>query len=116
MKNYRQLKIWQKGIELVKATYALTKQLPNYEKFNLVSQMNRAAVSIPSNIAEGSSRRSDKDYHRFVEISLGSCFELDTQCEIIKIQYEHLIEDVKKLETLISEESMMIQSFMNKLK
>ncbi len=105
-----------KRIEVVKVTYALTKKLPDHEKFNLVSQMNRAAVSIPSNIAEGSSRRSDKDYHRFVEISLGSCFELDTQCEIVKMQYEHLSEEVRQLEIIISEESMMIQSFMNKQK
>ncbi|MBS2097163.1 four helix bundle protein [Carboxylicivirga linearis] len=116
MKNYKQLKIWQKGIEIVKATYDLTAQLPDIEKFNLVSQMNRCSVSIPSNIAEGSSRRSDKDYHRYVEIALGSCFELDTQLEIVKLQYSHLEEFVKILENLIEEEAKMLQSFMKKLK
>ncbi len=78
MKDYRKLRVWKKGIEIVKLTYQLTKELPSEEKFNLVSQMNRSAVSIPSNIAEGSSRKSEKDYYRFLEIALGSSFELDT--------------------------------------
>jgi len=76
MKNFKQLTVWQKSMNLVVETHQLSKSLPNEEKFGLISQMNRAAVSIPSNIAEGSSRRSDKDYARFLEIALGSSFEL----------------------------------------
>lgn len=83
MKDFKKLQIWQKGIEIVKLCYKLTEQLPSTEKFNLVSQINRAAISIPSNIAEGSSRRSERDYFRFLEIALGSCFELETQLLIL---------------------------------
>ena len=116
MKDYRKLRVWQKGIEIVKLTYELTNKLPSVEKFNLISQMNRAAVSIPSNIAEGSSRKSEKDYHRYLEISLGSCFELDTQIEIV-IQLELApIELCDQLRTSLVEEIMMLQSLMNKLK
>jgi four helix bundle protein len=78
MKNYKQLIVWQKGIDLVKLSYNLTKELPSEEKFGLCSQINRAAVSIPANIAEGSSRDSDKDYGRFLQIALGSAFEVQT--------------------------------------
>ena len=78
MKNYKELNVWKKGIELVKCTYQLAKIFPNEEKFGMISQMTRAAVSIPANIAEGSSRNSDKDYARFLQIALGSAFELQT--------------------------------------
>lgn len=116
MKKYKSLKIWQQGIEIVKLTYLMTKLFPSSEKYNLVSQMNRSAVSIPSNIAEGSSRNRDKDYHRFIEIALGSCFELDTQCEIVK-QLDLVSEDkIKELMHLLEEEGMMLQGFMSKLR
>ncbi len=115
MKNYKQLLIWQKGIEIVKLTYSITTNLPPEEKFGLASQMNRAAVSIPSNIAEGSSRRTEKDYFRFIEVSLGSCFELDTQCEILIEVYPGLKEQKQQLMFLLDEESKMLTAFMNKL-
>jgi len=115
MKDYRKLRVWRKGIEIVKLTYRLTKLLPSEEKFNLVSQMNRSAVSIPSNIAEGSSRKSEKDYHRFLEIALGSSFELDTHIEIV-LELKLLENDlVKNLQSELLEEVMMLQSLMNKL-
>ena len=77
--------------------------------------MNRSAVSIPSNIAEGSSRKSEKDYHRFLEIALGSSFELDTQIEIV-LELKLLENDlVKNLQSELLEEVMMLQSLMNKL-
>ncbi|MDQ6814220.1 MAG: four helix bundle protein, partial [Bacteroidota bacterium] len=84
MRNFKELKIWQKGFDIAVDAYKLTASFPSSEKFGLNSQMTRAAVSIPSNIAEGSSRKSDKDYHRFVEISLGSAYELETQLLIAK--------------------------------
>jgi four helix bundle protein len=84
MKNYKELNVWKKGVDLVKITYQLSKQFPSEEKFGLVSQMTRAAVSIPANIAEGSSRNSDKDYSRFLQIALGSAFELQTYFIIAK--------------------------------
>lgn len=79
MRNFKTLQVWKNGIEIIKCTYALTKLLPSEERFGFVSQMNRAAVSIPSNVAEGSTRSTQKDFRRFLEIALGSAFELDTQ-------------------------------------
>ena len=79
MKNFRQFIIWNRGIELVIKAYELTRQLPKEEMYGLSSQIKRAAVSIPSNIAEGCSRDSERDFKRFLEISLGSSFELETQ-------------------------------------
>ena len=83
MKNFKQLRVWQKGLEIALASYELVQAFPKEERYGLSSQITRAAVSIPSNIAEGSSRGSEKDYNRFLEISLGSCFELETQLRLI---------------------------------
>ncbi len=79
MRNFKQLKIWQRGFEIAVSALRLTSTFPKEEKHGLVSQINRSAVSIPSNIAEGSSRSGTKDQIRFIEISLGSSFELETQ-------------------------------------
>ena len=80
--GYRQLRVWQTAMDLTDAVYDLTKRLPSDERFNLVSQMQRAAVSIPSNIAEGHGRASRGDYRRHVSIARGSLMELETQIEI----------------------------------
>jgi four helix bundle protein len=79
VRDFKKLKIWQKGYEIALNSFKITKTFPSEEKYGLVQQINRAGISIPSNIAEGSSRSSEKDYKRFIEISLGSCFELETQ-------------------------------------
>lgn len=79
MHNFRELKIWQKSREFVKDIYQTTANFPSEEKFALVSQMQRAAVSIPSNIAEGAGRESNKEFNRFLDIANGSAFELETQ-------------------------------------
>ena len=79
MNNFKELNVWQKAIELVKEVYRLTDNFPNNEQFGLTSQIKRAAVSIPSNIAEGAGRKSNKEFEHFLSISLGSCFELETQ-------------------------------------
>jgi four helix bundle protein len=111
MKNFKKLKIWQKGMELVEQTYQLAGQLPKEEKYELRSQVTRAVVSIPSNIAEGSAKRSKKEYVRYLEIALGSSYELETQVLII----ENLNYGEKELRnsilTGIDEEQKMIQSF-----
>lgn len=78
MRNFKQLKIWQKGFDIAVNAFKLTRTFPKEEKYGLVSQINRSAVSIPSNIAEGSSRSSDKEYSRYIEMSIGSSFELET--------------------------------------
>ena len=79
MRDFRKLDIWVGGIKLVKYVYLFSKKLPEFEKFGLISQMRRAAVSIPSNISEGASRNIDIEFKRFLEISIGSAFELETQ-------------------------------------
>lgn len=88
MRNFRDLKIWRDLIELVKVVYQLTDSLPEREKFGLIPQMNKCSVSIPSNIAEGCAKDSQKDFVRFLQISLGSAFELETQMEIcVKLDF-----------------------------
>ena len=84
MRNFKELKIWQRGFQIAVNSFRITQTFPNQERFGLALQINRAGVSIPSNIAEGSSRTSDKDYSRYAEISLGSAFELETQLLIAK--------------------------------
>ena len=79
IKGYKDLIAWQKAMDLVEAIYRLTQPFPSEEKFGLTSQLRRAAVSIPSNIAEGYSRRSRADYVRFLDIARGSANEIETQ-------------------------------------
>lgn len=115
MKNYKQLIVWQKGIEFAKMSYLLSKQLPQEERFGLCSQINRAAVSIPANIAEGSSRDSDKDYARFLQIALGSAFEVQTYCVLLKDLYPN-IKDIEAFEKLLEEIIKMLHSFIRQTK
>jgi len=84
IRSFRDLKVWKRGIELVKEVYKIVKDFPKEEQFGLTSQMKRAAVSIPSNIAEGFRRRYAKEHKQFLNISLGSCAELETQIFIAK--------------------------------
>ena len=104
MRDFRKLEIWQKGISIVKTVYILTSKLPDSERFGLVSQMQRCSVSIPSNIAEGSSRNSEKDFKRFLEIAIGSAFELETQlivcAELNFINAEEQVKIINDLHTL----------------
>jgi len=79
MNDFRKLRIWNESIQLTLRAYDLTNHFPKQEEYGLKSQARRASVSIPSNIAEGCSRSSQRDYKRFLEISLGSSFELETQ-------------------------------------
>lgn len=116
MRNFRELQIWQRGIEIVVAVYKLTTLLPSEEKFGLKSQLQRAAVSIPSNIAEGCSRESDADFKKFLEYSIGSAFEIETQ--ITAIEKLNLLpkEELHSALNLISEEQKMISSFISSTK
>ena len=82
MKNYRELIVWQKAMELITSVYAVTSAFSESERYGLTSQMRRCAVSIPSYIAEGYGRSSTADYVRFLLIARGSLFELQTQIEI----------------------------------
>ena len=82
MHNFRNLNVYKDSIELVKEVYSLVNKFPVEERYMLANQMCRSSISIPSNIAEGSSRTSDKDLKRFIEIAMGSAFELETQLTI----------------------------------
>lgn len=82
MHNFRKLTVWNSAMSLTVELYKVSEGFPKPEMYGLTSQMRRAAVSIPSNIAEGSGRGSDKDFCRFLDIAISSCFELETQIEI----------------------------------
>ncbi len=112
MSDFRKLIVWQKSMFLVKIVYLFTYKLPNDEKFGLTSQMRRCAVSIPSNIAEGSKRSTDKDYRHFLRISSGSVAELETQLLLVKDIYELQDEEVF---SILKEVQMMLESFIKKL-
>ena len=110
---FENLTVWQKSMELVELVYALTSTLPKQEKFTLISQINRSAISIPSNIAEGKGRGSDKEFRQFLYISRGSLFELRTQLEIARrLKY---IKSDKKLKDKIVEVESMLNTLINKL-
>jgi len=116
MRDFKELKIWQKGMEIVSATYDVVEKLPNEEKFGLRSQCSRAAVSIPSNIAEGSARKSVAHFIQYLETSLGSTYELETQVIIIRERFQISDELTKKLLDLIVEEKKMLGSYIAKLR
>ena len=115
MRNFKELKIWQKGFDIAVTSYKLVDTFPKSERYALSQQITKAAVSIPSNIAEGSSRTSEKDYSRFVEISLGSSFELESQFLIAKALNFGDQGLLSQGLQMLDEEEKMIMSFMNKL-
>ena len=98
IKNFQDLRIWQKGIEVVRDIYILTKKFPKEELYGLTSQMRRSAVSIPSNIAEGFRRYHNKEYKQFLYIAMGSCAELETQI-IITYELDYL-DDTNKIKII----------------
>ena len=92
MNNYKELKIWQKSMDLVELVHKLTSSFPKEEKFGLISQIQRCSVSIPSNIAEGAGRNSNKEFKHFLSIANGSSNELSTQLHL-SIRIGYVIED-----------------------
>ncbi|WP_127844166.1 four helix bundle protein [Psychroflexus aestuariivivens] len=111
MHNYKELKIWQKSIDLVENVFQLIADFPNSEKYGLVDQIKRSAISVPSNIAEGAGRNSNKDFGRFLSISKGSLNELNTQL-IISNRLNFISNDkLNKLEKDINEIHKMIYKF-----
>jgi len=92
MHNFKELKVWKAGIKICKTIFELTRNFPPEEKYSLISQMTRSVVSIPSNIAEGCGRKSNKELYQFLNIALGSAFELETQIIIAK-EFNYLTTD-----------------------
>lgn len=82
--GYKELRVWEKGVDLAELIFEITSKFPNSEKFGIADQMKRSAVSVPSNIAEGKGRNSLKEFIQFLSITRGSLNELETQCEIAK--------------------------------
>ena len=105
MHNYKKLEIWKESVNLVTEIYLLTDKFPDKEKFGLISQINRCAVSIPSNIAEGAGRNSKKEFSLFLGYALASSFELETQ--LIISNNLNFISEVQKIE--ITEKLNIIQ-------
>jgi four helix bundle protein len=115
MRDFKKLLIWQTGMAIVDKTYDVLAFLPAEERYGLRVQLTRCAVSIPSNIAEGSAKRSEKDYLRYVEISLGSSFELETQLIVVQRRKWAEEETIEELLDLIKQEQKMISKFIDKL-
>ena len=117
VKSYKELLIWQKGIKIVVLVYKLTKVFPQEEIYALTSQLKRASVSIPSNIAEGFGRQTDKSFNHFLNIARGSLNEIETQLIIAK-ELEFVTDDklLSEIFFLLEEESKMINAFAKNLK
>ncbi len=115
MRNFKELKVWRNGFDIAAMAFVLVEDFPQQEKFGLSSQITRAAVSIPSNIAEGSSRSSEKEYKRFLEISLGSGFELETHLLIAEKAGYGNKDLIISLLHCIDEEQKMLMAFIKKL-
>lgn len=106
MYQFKELEIWKKGRQFCSVIYQITSSFPTDEKFGLTNQLRRASVSIPSNIAEGSSISSNKDFSRFSEIAIGSAYEVETQ---ILISYDLGFIDKESLDILINDLNEIIQ-------
>lgn len=114
--SYKELLVWKKSMQLVKAVYLLTEQFPRDEIYGLASQMQRAAVAIPSNIAEGYLRGHRKEYVQFLSISLSSAAELETQILICKSLPKFSKIDLLEAESLVTEIMKMLYVMIERIK
>ena len=115
IKDFRDLDVWKKGIEIVKDVYGIVKKFPKQEFYGLASQVQKSAISIPSNIAEGFNRFHNKEYKQFLYIASGSCAELETQIEIaseLKYMNNENKEDILEK---INHESRMLTNLIKKV-
>ncbi len=112
--NHKNLDVWKMSMSLVEVVYALTADFPDTERYGLISQMRRSAVSIPSNIAEGTARKSDKELIQFIYIALGSVAELETQYLIaVRLNF---CKESQNAEQLINETRKLLIGFRNYIK
>jgi four helix bundle protein len=109
--NFKNLKVWQKPMDLTDMTFEYCKNLPGDERFNLIDQINRSSCSVPSNIAEGSGKNTDKHFGEFLSISISSSFELETQLLICERQNYGKADKLKVCLELVSEVQKMLFSF-----
>lgn len=114
MQTFRDLVVWQKAVKLASCTYVLTNRFPIEERYGLASQMQRAAVSIPSNIAEGKLRGTSKEFAYFLRIAFGSGGELETQIEVAKLLSKTKGLDFRPVEELLSEVMRMLNVMISK--
>lgn len=113
--NFKKLQIWLDSMDLIDETYLITKTFPDYERYGLRSQMNRCSVSIASNIAEGTSKRTDKHFLKFLEDSLGSSFEWETQL-IVAFRQKYIDQEkFSVLEKRVSIVQKKISNFMDRI-
>lgn len=116
MRKFKDYEVWRNSMNLVEEVYLLLEKFPNTEKYNLISQMSRSATSIPSNIAEGCSRNSKKEFCHFLEIALGSAFELETQSLLsIKVGIINKVECINYLD-LLNKIQRQLNSLIQKIK
>lgn len=116
IKSYRELKVWSLAMELVENIYSHTTSFPHEEKFGLSSQLRRAAVSVPSNIAEGHSKQSSKEYLRHISIAMGSLAELETQVELSKRLNYVNAESLNELISCMDEIGKMLRGIQKTMK
>ncbi|NQT32437.1 MAG: four helix bundle protein [Candidatus Omnitrophica bacterium] len=116
VKSYKDLKVWQKGIEIVDKVYVATEKFPKKEMYSLASQAQRSAVSIPSNISEGFTRHHTKEYMQFLYIALGSCAELETQLIIANRRDYVDQEELEDLQEDIDHASRMLMNLIKSLR
>ncbi len=113
--NFRELKVWQKSMTIVKLIYTTTSKFPKSETFGLISQIQRAAVSIPANIAEGCGRNTEKELSRFLDIAIGSSFELETLLQI-SLDLEYIEQcSYRNVQNLLLEVQKMLYGFKQKI-
>lgn len=113
--DHKDLDVWKKSMDLVEIIYKLTQTFPDTEKFGLTSQMRRCAVSIPSNIAEGSARKGDKELIHFLHIALGSLSELETQYLIaVRLAFIEKKEDMEKQMIDVKKLLLGFRNYLNK--
>ena len=109
IRDYKDLHVWQKGMELAKQVYLLTNRFPSEEKFGLISQMRRAAVSVPSNIAEGQARNTTGEFVQFLSHAEGSAAELDTQLRLSMALGYCVVEDLSEVFQLLTDVQKMLK-------
>lgn len=107
MNNYKELKIWKKSVDLAVNIYSITQDFPKEEQYALTSQIRRSSVSVPSNLAEGAGRNTERDFNNFLGISYGSSCELDTQLIIANragfltnSNYESLVNEINEIQKI----------------